>query len=86
MSGSTIWTGSRAGFLAEIGLVPAGNIGGMGLGRHDCIALAADGSVLPQHMLEVRRIDDILPSGHVGRRAPPRIRILEPRLSGRRRA
>lgn len=51
------------GFLAEIGLVPAGEIGGMGrLGRRHCIAVAAavDGvSGLTQHMEVVCRIEYI---------------------------
>ena len=29
----------------------------MGLGKHHCIAVAADGSALSQHMVKVRRID-----------------------------
>lgn len=82
--GSTIWTGGGDGFLAEIGLVPAGEIGGMRLGRHYCIALNADGSVLLQHAAEIRRFD-IVPSGHVGGLAP-RLRIVEPRVSERGRA
>lgn len=72
--GSTIWTDGGDGFLAEIGLVPDGEIGGM----------TADGSVLLQHMLEIRRFD-IVPSGHV-RGLAPRIRIVEPRVSERDRA
>lgn len=84
MPGPRTWTDGGDGFLVEIGLVPAGEIGGMGLGRHYCIAPTADGSVLLQHMLEIRRYD-IVPSGHV-RGLAPRIRIVEPRVSERGRA
>lgn len=81
MPGSPIRTGGGDGFLAEIGLVPAGEIGGMELGRHYCVAVPADGNVLLQYVLEIRRIE-IDPSGHVGGLAP-RIRIVEPQVSGR---
>lgn len=74
MPGPTTWTDGGDGFLAEIGLVPAGEIGGM----------TADGSVLLQHMLEIRRFD-IVPSGHVGGLVP-RIRIVAARVSERGKA
>lgn len=71
--------GGGVGFLAEIGLVPAGELGGLQLGWRCCIALAADGNVVLQHVLEIRRIDSF-PSGHVGGLAP-RVRNKEPRVS-----
>lgn len=75
--GSAIRSGGGVvGFHAEIGLVPAGRLGGLELGRHCRIALAADGNVVPQHSLEIRRID-IFPPAHVGGLAP-RVRSAEP--------
>lgn len=57
--------GGSDGFLAEIGLVPAGEIGRMRrLERHYRIELAADGWDLLRHMLGIRRLDG-LPFGHV---------------------
>ena len=38
--------GGGVGFLAEVGLVPAGELGRLQLGWRCCIALAADGNAV----------------------------------------